>query len=109
MRILTVALLLIQATRRDTEHVTRIVIEKSARKMTLLANGNVVREYRVALGGQPVGPKQQQGDHKTPEGLYTVDYKQPASTYHRALISPIRALRIVRRRESWVSIRAGRL
>jgi murein L,D-transpeptidase YafK len=83
MWLAAVALLLAQVS--EQEHVTRILVEKSARKMTLWAGDKMVREYRVALGGQPVGTKIQQGDHKTPEGLYKVDYKQPASTYHLAL------------------------
>jgi murein L,D-transpeptidase YafK len=66
-------------------HVTKIVVEKSARKMILYEGDGVMREYRVALGGQPVGPKRRQGDQKTPEGLYKVDYKLPASHYHLAL------------------------
>src|ERR1039458_2766764 len=80
-----VALLMAQALQPAEEHITRIVVEKSARKMTLWAGEKTVREYRVALGGQPVGPKVRQGDHKTPEGIYNVDYKLPTSTYHRAL------------------------
>jgi murein L,D-transpeptidase YafK len=78
------ALLLGQA-QAAPEHVTRILVEKSARKMTLFAGDKILHEYQVALGGQPVGAKVRQGDHKTPEGSYTVDFKQPASTYHRAL------------------------
>jgi murein L,D-transpeptidase YafK len=83
MWLAAVALLLAQGSIES--HVSRIVVEKSARKMTLFAGEKALHEYRVALGGQPVGRKERQGDHKTPEGMYTVDYKQPASTYHLAL------------------------
>jgi len=63
----------------------RIVIEKSKRTLTLMSGSTVLKTYKVALGGQPVGAKQRQGDHKTPEGLYVVDHKNPASQFHRAL------------------------
>jgi murein L,D-transpeptidase YafK len=45
----------------------------------------VVKSYKVALGGNPKGAKDRQGDHKTPEGLYTVDAKKPVSQFHKAL------------------------
>ncbi len=63
----------------------RIVIEKSKRTMTLMSGATVLKTYKVALGGQPVGAKQRLGDHKTPEGLYAVDQKKPNSIFHRAL------------------------
>jgi murein L,D-transpeptidase YafK len=63
----------------------RIVITKSAHTMKLLRGNQVIREYKVALGGQPVGPKKQQGDHKTPEGDYKIDWKQEQSRFHLAL------------------------
>jgi murein L,D-transpeptidase YafK len=63
----------------------RIVIEKSARTMKLMHGNDVIKTYKVALGAQPTGAKDRQGDHKTPEGIYTVDAKKPHSLYHMAL------------------------
>ncbi|OPY05068.1 MAG: L,D-transpeptidase catalytic domain [Syntrophaceae bacterium PtaB.Bin038] len=63
----------------------RIVIEKSRRTLTLFRQDREIKSYRVALGRDPVGPKVQQGDNKTPEGVYFVDYKVRNSIYHRAL------------------------
>ena len=51
----------------------RVVVAKSERTLTLFAQGKVIRTYKVALGGTPVGAKVQQGDHKTPEGHYILD------------------------------------
>jgi len=65
--------------------VDRIVIEKSKRTMTLLKQSSEVRTYKIALGRDPVGPKVMQGDNKTPEGTYYIDYKVEKSVYHRAL------------------------
>jgi hypothetical protein len=53
----------------------KIVILKSARTMTLLSGGKVLKTYKVALGSVPVGPKRIEGDHKTPEGSYVIDAK----------------------------------
>lgn len=63
----------------------RIVIVKSARTMTLESNGRILRTYKVALGSQPVGAKERQGDHKTPEGEYIVDAKNEHSRFYMAL------------------------
>jgi murein L,D-transpeptidase YafK len=63
----------------------RIVVAKAAREMVLLANGQVLKTYQVALGRNPVGPKEMEGDRKTPEGTYVIDFRNPKSAYHRAL------------------------
>jgi murein L,D-transpeptidase YafK len=65
--------------------VDRIVVTKSTRTMTLESKGRALKTYKVALGGQPIGPKQQQGDHRTPEGEYTVDAKNSHSQFYMAL------------------------
>jgi murein L,D-transpeptidase YafK len=63
----------------------RVVVEKSARRLTLLRNGNAIKTYRVALGRAPVGAKEYEGDQRTPEGTYTIDFHKPDSDYHLAL------------------------
>jgi murein L,D-transpeptidase YafK len=63
----------------------RVVVVKSARTLTLYAKGKVLKSYKVALGGVPSGPKQFQGDHKTPEGEYILDQKNANSRFHLAL------------------------
>jgi murein L,D-transpeptidase YafK len=63
----------------------RVVVEKSRRTLTLYADGQPIRAYRVALGINPKGPKVQEGDGRTPEGEYHVDYRVPRSAFHRAL------------------------
>lgn len=61
------------------------MVYKQERKLVLLAKGEVIRTYRVSLGGDPKGPKTQQGDHKTPEGEYVISGRNPRSHFHRAL------------------------
>lgn len=65
--------------------IDRILIEKQARRLMLIAHGTVLKSYRIALGGNPVGPKERQGDNKTPEGIYTIDAHNRDSAYHRSL------------------------
>jgi murein L,D-transpeptidase YafK len=55
----------------------KIIILKSAHTMTLLSGDKVLKTYKVALGTVPVGPKRVEGDHKTPEGNYTIDSISP--------------------------------
>jgi len=63
----------------------RILIEKKARRLTLISKGEVLKTYKIALGGNPVGPKERAGDHKTPEGTYVIDARNKNSRYHLSL------------------------
>jgi lipoprotein-anchoring transpeptidase ErfK/SrfK len=62
-----------------------IVVLKGQRIMRLLRRGELIREYQIALGKNPTGPKMRQGDNRTPEGLYIISGRNPNSAYHRAL------------------------
>ncbi|MCV6621559.1 MAG: L,D-transpeptidase family protein [Cellvibrionaceae bacterium] len=62
-----------------------VKVDKSERKMYLLKDGQVVKEYRIALGANPKGHKQQEGDERTPEGSYILDYKKEDSAFYRAM------------------------
>ena len=53
--------------------------------MQLLQNGKVIRTYTIALGDNPVGHKQQEGDERTPEGKYKLDWRNPNSAYHKSI------------------------
>ena len=68
-----------------TEPADKVLIEKKARRLTLLTKGEVIKTYKIALGGNPVGPKERQGDNKTPEGTYIIDSRNADSGYHLAL------------------------
>jgi murein L,D-transpeptidase YafK len=63
----------------------RVVVRKSARTLELYQRGQRLRVYAIALGRDPLGHKQQEGDGRTPEGRYVVDYRNPRSAYHKAL------------------------
>jgi murein L,D-transpeptidase YafK len=63
----------------------RVVIEKSARRMTLYRGSTKLHEYKIALGTEPFGAKSRQGDHRTPEGQYTILARNPQSHYYKSL------------------------
>ncbi len=67
------------------QDVDAVVVFKAERKLQLLQNSKVVREYRISLGGNPVGHKEREGDQKTPEGIYVLDYKKSNSSFFRAI------------------------
>jgi murein L,D-transpeptidase YafK len=65
--------------------VDRIVVDKSEHWMAVYWQGQIIREFRVALGKGGLKPKRRAGDRRVPEGLYTISAHNPASAYHRSL------------------------
>lgn len=63
----------------------QIIIQKTARTLTLWNNGSTLFTCRIALGSQPEGPKRMQGDGKTPEGRYFICLVKEAGKYGRSL------------------------
>jgi murein L,D-transpeptidase YafK len=66
-------------------HVDRVVVLKKERTLILYSNGQELKRYKVALGGHPVEPKQQQGDSRTPEGLYVLDSRNANSHFYKSI------------------------
>ncbi|MBP5352448.1 MAG: L,D-transpeptidase family protein [Alphaproteobacteria bacterium] len=62
-----------------------IVVDKGARKLSLYHNGQLLKSYKIALGSHPQGHKHQEGDGKTPEGMYQIVWHNPKSAYHKSL------------------------
>jgi murein L,D-transpeptidase YafK len=62
----------------------RVVVYKHERKLVLLSQGKELRSYKIALGSEPAGPKTRHGDHRTPEGLYLLDSRNPHSQFYKA-------------------------
>jgi murein L,D-transpeptidase YafK len=60
-------------------------LEKSERRLTLYDGDRMLKGYRVALGFAPEGPKTRQGDGRTPEGRYVIDFKNAKSKFHLSL------------------------
>lgn len=68
-----------------TGPIDRILIEKADRRLTVYRESEEVRSYRIALGFAPEGGKVQEGDGKTPEGLFRIDRRNENSAYHLSL------------------------
>ena len=63
----------------------RVVVLKRERRLQLWSGGKIIKAYKVALGGNPVGAKTQQGDHKTPEGIYVLDSRNAQSQFYKSI------------------------
>ncbi|MFI5317294.1 MAG: murein L,D-transpeptidase family protein [Myxococcota bacterium] len=63
----------------------RLVVRKADRTLTLFWHGAALKSYRVALGGRPLGAKQELGDQRTPEGLYLAKRRSKETSFHAAL------------------------
>ena len=62
-----------------------VTVVKSERKLYLSHKGKVLKTYKIALGGNPIGHKKVQGDQRTPEGYYKLDYLKENSSFYKAL------------------------
>jgi murein L,D-transpeptidase YafK len=67
------------------QKVTRVLVLKKEHKMQLLDGETVIKSYAIAIGRGGLSPKERQGDHLTPEGLYQIDSRNKNSRFYRAL------------------------
>ena len=65
--------------------VNLVTVDKSDRILRLHAGGEVIREYSISLGANPRGHKARQGDMRTPEGRYVLDWRNPNSRFFRSV------------------------
>ncbi|MBU0499358.1 MAG: L,D-transpeptidase family protein [Gammaproteobacteria bacterium] len=63
----------------------RVIVNKAERQLLLMRRGKVFKQFKVALGGKPVGHKQREGDQRTPEGRYLLDEKKADSAFYKAI------------------------
>lgn len=62
-----------------------VLVEKGKRRLHLLVDGAVLRSYRISLGGNPHGHKVREGDLRTPEGRYVLDWRNANSCCYKSL------------------------
>jgi murein L,D-transpeptidase YafK len=62
-----------------------VVVLKKQRSLHLMSQGKILKSYRISLGSEPAGAKTQEGDHKTPEGSYVLDRRNPKSKFYRSI------------------------
>jgi murein L,D-transpeptidase YafK len=66
-------------------HADRVIVLKKERILRLESHGREIKTYKVALGGDPIGAKTRQSDHKTPEGVYVLDFRNAHSKFYKAI------------------------
>lgn len=65
--------------------ITRLEVYKS-RRILLGFDGDVLQcRFKIALGKQPVGAKEFEGDLKTPEGMYFITDRNDKSSFYKNL------------------------
>src|SRR5690554_2826215 len=62
-----------------------ILVNKSERYLKLFSDGEEIAHFPIQLGKQPIGHKLYEGDNRTPEGVYYIDWRNPESHYFRSL------------------------
>ncbi|MGX2947769.1 L,D-transpeptidase family protein [Frederiksenia canicola] len=65
--------------------IDRLVVFKAKRQMWAYQGEQLIKVYPIALGFNPIGHKQFEGDGKTPEGIYRINERNPNSGYHKNL------------------------
>ena len=83
--LMVVIVLIISPRLNALSKIDEVLVYKSQRLMKLMAGKTVVAQYRISLGANPIGHKQQQGDSRTPQGQYSIDYRNPHSRFYRSL------------------------
>ena len=70
---------------RQNTPITEVKVYKSERIVKLLHREQTIRTYPMRLGFDPIGHKVQEGDGKTPEGHYVLDWRNPKSAFYKSL------------------------
>ncbi|MDF9616057.1 L,D-transpeptidase family protein [Pseudomonas entomophila] len=65
--------------------IDKVLVLKSERRLQLISRGEPLKTYRISLGKQPRGAKEREGDKKTPEGLYWLDWRKVSDRYNLAM------------------------
>ncbi|WAG78091.1 L,D-transpeptidase family protein [Metapseudomonas furukawaii] len=68
-----------------SQSIDKVLVVKSERKLLLMNRGDVLKSYRISLGKQPVGPKLREGDQRTPEGFYWIDWRKTSDKFNLAM------------------------
>lgn len=74
-----------QIPRLDLTKADLVVVYKGKRVLQLKREGRILKSFTIALGRDPRGPKRMEGDGRTPEGVYTLDWRNPRSEFYRSI------------------------
>lgn len=69
----------------DGRTIDKVLIIKSMNKLELLSKGETIKSYRVSLGKFPKGPKFREGDQRTPEGFYWIDWRKTSDKFNLSM------------------------
>jgi murein L,D-transpeptidase YafK len=69
----------------SSQRIDKVLVLKSAHQLQLISRGKVIKTYRISLGKQAKGPKLREGDKRTPEGLYWIDWRKTSDNYNLAM------------------------
>ncbi|MDE3736322.1 MULTISPECIES: murein L,D-transpeptidase family protein [Pseudomonas] len=84
--------------------IDKVMVVKSERKLLLMNRGDILKTYRISLGKQPLGAKLREGDQRTPEGFYWIDWRKTSDKFNLSLhISYPNARDAAKAREKGVS------
>ena len=65
--------------------VDKILVLKSAHQLQLIHDGKPLKTYRISLGKNPKGHKLIEGDRRTPEGFYWIDWRKTSDKYNLSM------------------------
>jgi murein L,D-transpeptidase YafK len=74
-----------QLPRAETVKADLVIVRKNDRTLELRRAGRIIKTFPIALGPSPAGPKRKEGDGRTPEGVYTLDWRNSNSQFYRAI------------------------
>ncbi|MDH4581109.1 hypothetical protein E8F20_04370 [Pseudomonas sp. BN415] len=84
--------------------IDKVMVVKSERKLLLMNRGDILKTYRISLGKQPLGAKLREGDQRTPEGFYWIDWRKTSDKFNLSMhISYPNARDAAKAREKGVS------
>ncbi|KAA0693235.1 hypothetical protein DT594_15285 [Halopseudomonas laoshanensis] len=83
--ILGLAMLLAILPAQAAPTIDKVLVHKAERRLEVISAGQVIKQYRISLGRQPLGHKQQQGDQRTPEGIYSIDWRHESPQFNLSL------------------------
>ncbi|MCK9796701.1 L,D-transpeptidase family protein [Pseudomonas sp. MAFF 302030] len=69
----------------DGKIIEKVLVLKSAHQLQLINDGKPLKTYRISLGKGPKGPKLMEGDKRTPEGFYWLDWRKPSDRYYLSM------------------------
>lgn len=62
-----------------------VLVKKSEKALYMFKEGKLLKRFNVVFGPRPKGHKIMEGDDRTPEGDYTLDFKNAKSNFYKSI------------------------